>query len=70
MKFKVRHVAFIGEVAVERPDTARVRSGWTSASGHPKCGYFMSQRLYSFGGSYIYLLAGSRLSLLHSLTYL
>jgi hypothetical protein len=58
-KFKVRHVAFIGEVAVERPDAVRVRSGRTSASGHPECGYFVSQRLYSFGGSYIYLLADS-----------
>jgi hypothetical protein len=58
-KFKVRHVAFIGEVAVERPDAVRVRSSQTSASGHPECGYFVSQRLYSFGGSYIYLLAGS-----------
>jgi hypothetical protein len=59
MKFKVRHVAFIGEVAVEQPDVVRVRSGRTSAFGHPECDYFMSQRLYSFGGSYIYLLAGS-----------
>jgi hypothetical protein len=58
-KFKVRHVAFIEEVAVERLDAVRVRSGRTSASGHPECGYFVSQRLYSFGGSYIYLLAGS-----------
>jgi hypothetical protein len=59
MKFKVRHVAFIGEVTVERPDAVRVRSGRTSASGHPECGCFVSQRLYSFGGSYKYLLAGS-----------
>jgi hypothetical protein len=69
-KFKVRHVVFIKEVTVERPDAVRVRSGQTSVSGHPECGYFVSQRLYSFGGSYIYLLAGSRLTLLHYLTYL
>jgi hypothetical protein len=59
MKFKVRHMAFIGEVTVERPDAVRVWSGRTSASDHPEYGYFMSQQLYSFGGSYIYLLAGS-----------
>jgi hypothetical protein len=64
MKFKVRHVAFIGEVMVERPDAVRVRSGRTSASGHPECGYFMSQRLYSFGDVYKYLLVGSLGSLL------
>jgi hypothetical protein len=57
--FKVRHMAFIGEVVVERPDAVRVRSDWISASGHPECGCFVSQRLYSFGGSYKYLLAGS-----------
>jgi hypothetical protein len=69
-KFKVIHVAFNEEVMVERPDAVRVRSGGISASGHPECGYFVSQRLYSFGGSYKYLLAGSRLTLLHSLTYM
>jgi hypothetical protein len=59
MRFKARHVAFIEEVTVERPNTWRVRSGRTSASGHPEFGYFMSQRLFSFKGSYKYLLAGS-----------
>jgi hypothetical protein len=42
-----------------RPDQ-RIRS--------PECGYFVSQRLYSFGGSYIYLLAGSLEALLDILT--
>jgi hypothetical protein len=42
MRFKVRHVAFIGEVAVERPDAVGIRSDWTSVSGHPECDCFMS----------------------------
>jgi hypothetical protein len=59
MRFKVRHVAFIGEVAVERPDDVGIWSDRTGVSGHPECDCFMSQRLYSFGGSYKYMLAGS-----------
>jgi hypothetical protein len=52
-------MAFIREVAVERLDAVCIRSGQTSTFGHPECGYFVSQRLFSFRGSYIYLLAGS-----------
>jgi hypothetical protein len=51
------------EVMVERPDAVRVWLGRTSASGHPECGYFMSQRLYSLGAPiYTCWLAPRRLS--------
>jgi hypothetical protein len=58
-RFKVRHVAFIEEVAVERPDAVARPVRLDQRVRSPRVWLFREPTTLFFWGSYKYLLAGS-----------